>query len=147
MELKHGGGEVCCRRGVFCYRISSWVSAEDSKTEIFDVFLCHNSDDKPAVREIAQQLVREGIKPWLDEEQIRTGIVWQVATFGGEGGFGPCRMRRCGASQPICAAEMFLHSDGLGVPIENAGGALEAGELSSGGSPRKPQDSFGTAQS
>ena len=55
------------------------MSAEDSKTEIFDVFLCHHSDDKPAVREIAQQLVREGIKPWLDQREIRPGTSWQTA--------------------------------------------------------------------
>jgi hypothetical protein len=42
------------------------VNGQDPKAEIFDVFLCHNSEDKSAVREIAQQLVREGIKPWLD---------------------------------------------------------------------------------
>jgi hypothetical protein len=46
------------------------VNAEDSRTEIFDVFLCHNSDDKPAVRDIAQQLVKEGTKPFLDEGDI-----------------------------------------------------------------------------
>jgi len=47
------------------------VNAGDSKAEIFDVFLCHNSEDKPGVREIAQQLVNEGIKPFLDEADIR----------------------------------------------------------------------------
>ena len=30
---------------------------------IFDLFLCHNSEDKPAIREIAQRLVMEGTKP------------------------------------------------------------------------------------
>jgi hypothetical protein len=50
----------------------------DSKAEIFDVFLCHNSEDKSAVREISQKLVREGIKPWLDVEQIRPGTTWQT---------------------------------------------------------------------
>jgi hypothetical protein len=55
------------------------VNEQDSKAEIFDVFLCHNSDDKPAVREIARMLVKEGIKPWLDEEQIRPGTSWQKA--------------------------------------------------------------------
>jgi hypothetical protein len=77
------------------------VNAQDSKAEIFDVFLCHNSVDKPAVREISQKLVREGIKPWLDEEQIRPGTSWQTAlgqqiestksaaVFVGESGVGP----------------------------------------------------------
>jgi DNA polymerase III delta prime subunit len=55
------------------------VNGQDSKAEIFDVFLCHNSEDKPAVRAIAQMLVKEGIKPWLDEEQIRPGTSWQKA--------------------------------------------------------------------
>jgi hypothetical protein len=77
------------------------VSAQDSKAEIFDVFLCHNSEDEPAVREICQRLVREGIKPWLDAAQIRPGTTWQTAlgeqidsinsaaVFVGNGGIGP----------------------------------------------------------
>jgi len=77
------------------------VNGQDSNAEIFDVFLCHNSEDKPAVREIAQKLVREGIKPWLDEDQIRPGTSWQTvlgqqikniksaAVFVGDGALGP----------------------------------------------------------
>jgi TIR domain len=77
------------------------VNAQDSKSEVFDVFLCHNSEDKLTVREIAQQLLREGIKPWLDEEQIKPGTSWQTALgrqiksiksaaiFVGESGIGP----------------------------------------------------------
>ena len=77
------------------------MNGQDSKAEIFDVFLCHNSEDKPAVREIAQMLVKEGIKPWLDEEQIRPGTTWQkalgeqigsiksAAVFVGKNGIGP----------------------------------------------------------
>ena len=30
----------------------------------FDVFLCHNSEDKLAVREIAQKLFEENLSPW-----------------------------------------------------------------------------------
>jgi hypothetical protein len=55
------------------------VNPEDCGTEIFDVFLCHNSEDKPEVRQIARRLAAEGIKPWLDEEQIRPGTSWQTA--------------------------------------------------------------------
>lgn len=67
----------------------------------FDVFLCHNSIDKPIVVEIAQQLQKNGIKPWLDIWEIQPGAVWQVvlekniervntaAVFVGEGGIGP----------------------------------------------------------
>jgi TIR domain len=54
------------------------VSAQDSNAEIFDVFLCHNSEDKPAVREISRKLAENKIKPWLDEEQIRPGTSWQT---------------------------------------------------------------------
>jgi hypothetical protein len=55
------------------------VNGQDSKAELFDVFLCHNGEDKPAVREIAQRLVKAGIKPWLDEADIRSGIFWDTA--------------------------------------------------------------------
>ena len=77
------------------------MNGQDSNAEIFDVFLCHNSEDKPAVREIAQQLVKEGIKPWLDIEQIPPGTSWQTelgeqinsiksaAVFVGNSGIGP----------------------------------------------------------
>jgi len=43
----------------------------------FDVFLCHNAEDKPAVRELAQQLRERGLRPWLDERELRPGLPWQ----------------------------------------------------------------------
>ncbi len=43
----------------------------------FDVFLAHNSQDKPQVRMIADQLKQRGLKPWLDEEQITPGSSFQ----------------------------------------------------------------------
>lgn len=67
----------------------------------FDVFLCHNSLDKPEVREIANQLRARGILPWLDEWELRPGFPWQVlleqqianiksaAVFVGSSGLGP----------------------------------------------------------
>jgi nucleotide-binding universal stress UspA family protein len=45
----------------------------------FDVFLCHNWEDKPAVRELAQRLRERGLRPWLDEHQLRPGQPWQPA--------------------------------------------------------------------
>ncbi|XGB41348.1 MAG: GUN4 domain-containing protein [Nodosilinea sp. LVE1205-7] len=42
-------------------------------SEQFDVFLAHNSRDKPQVRVIANELKRRGLNPWLDEEQILAG--------------------------------------------------------------------------
>jgi eukaryotic-like serine/threonine-protein kinase len=69
--------------------------------EEFDVFLCHNNEDKPEIRRIADDLIKEGIKPWLDEREIRPGTFWQielekqianiksVTVFVGESGIGP----------------------------------------------------------
>ena len=45
--------------------------------QLFDVFLAHNSVDKPQVRTIATKLREQGIKPWLDEEQIPPGMSFQ----------------------------------------------------------------------
>jgi GTPase SAR1 family protein/nucleotide-binding universal stress UspA family protein len=45
----------------------------------FDVFLCHNGEDKPAVRRLAQQLRERGLRPWLDERELRPGLPWQSA--------------------------------------------------------------------
>jgi hypothetical protein len=64
-------------------------------------FLSHNSDHKPAVREIAKRLRAEGIDVWLDEWNLIPGQPWQVAigealrncrscvVFVGPGGLGP----------------------------------------------------------
>lgn len=69
--------------------------------EQFDVFLCHNSKDKPAVIQVAQQLQDKGIKPWLDIWHLRPGFSWQraleqqidqivsAAVFVGGSGLGP----------------------------------------------------------
>ena len=45
----------------------------------FDVFLCHNSKDKPEVKRIAEPLKAQGIVPWLDEWELRPGLPWQRA--------------------------------------------------------------------
>jgi TIR domain-containing protein len=43
------------------------------------VFLCHASQDKPAVRELYQKLLTEGwIDPWLDEEKLLPGQDWNL---------------------------------------------------------------------
>jgi formylglycine-generating enzyme required for sulfatase activity len=67
----------------------------------FDVFLCHNSQDKPAVIEIANQLKANNINPWLDKWHLRPGSSWQdlledqineirtAAVFVGNSGLGP----------------------------------------------------------
>jgi len=45
----------------------------------FDVFLAHNSADKPQVRIIGNKLRDLGLKTWIDEEQIAAGELFQVA--------------------------------------------------------------------
>jgi hypothetical protein len=43
------------------------------------VFLCHSSNDKPAVRELYQKLHAETwIRPWLDEEELYPGQDWNM---------------------------------------------------------------------
>jgi hypothetical protein len=67
----------------------------------FDVFLCHNSEDKPAVISIAEQLKQNHLNPWLDVWELQPGAIWQfsleqqiekigaVAVFVGQQGLGP----------------------------------------------------------
>jgi pimeloyl-ACP methyl ester carboxylesterase len=87
-------------------QIAKWLSSNPFRflrlpTGEFDVFMCHNSEDKPAVRTLTQQLKQRGIFPWLDEEQLRPGFPWQkileeqidkirtAAVFIGKDGIGP----------------------------------------------------------
>ncbi|MHC4474307.1 MAG: leucine-rich repeat domain-containing protein [Planctomycetota bacterium] len=69
--------------------------------EGFDVFLCHNNEDKAAVKKIAKELKGRGIRVWLDEWELRPGLPWQraleeqiqqiksAAVFVGDSGIGP----------------------------------------------------------
>jgi len=41
------------------------------------VFLCHSSGDKPAVRDLYGRLRADGLKPWLDEEDLLPGQLWE----------------------------------------------------------------------
>ncbi len=82
---------------------SAWQEIIDGKRKLgqFDVFLCHNSLDKPAVRSIARQLERARILPWLDERELPPGMPWipllesqianirSAAVFFGSAGVGP----------------------------------------------------------
>jgi internalin A len=67
----------------------------------FDVFLSHDSRDKPAVRELAKLLRQRGVRPWLDEMYLTPGEPWKrelveavefcrtVAVLLGPSGIGP----------------------------------------------------------
>ena len=75
----------------------------------FDVFLCHHTEDKPAVRQIGQRLMEQGILPWLDEWELQPGLPWQrlleyqingirtAAVFVGPGGLGPWQLQEIDA--------------------------------------------------
>jgi len=48
-------------------------------TRKLKVFLCHASQDKPAVRELYKRLAAESwIEPWLDEENLLPGMNWDT---------------------------------------------------------------------
>ncbi len=81
-----------------------WWKAEVERkraAQLFDVFLCHHSPDKPAVTLIAQRLQEAGVLPWLDLWELIPGRPWQrelerqisniksAAVFVGMEGVGP----------------------------------------------------------
>ena len=41
----------------------------------FDVFLSHNSKDKPKVRKLAERLKAAGVRVWLDEWIVKAGDI------------------------------------------------------------------------
>jgi hypothetical protein len=47
------------------------------KKNVIQVFLCHASDDKPAVRDLYGRLQRDGFRPWFDEHDILPGQQWE----------------------------------------------------------------------
>ena len=52
-----------------------------SKTQInrpLSIFLCHSSEDKPAVRMLYRDLRKNGFNPWLDEEKLIPGQDWDL---------------------------------------------------------------------
>ncbi len=75
---------------------------EDKRaTNDYDVFLCHNSDEKPAVKALGEKLMERELLPWLDAWELRPGFPWQraleeqienikaAAVFVGPSGLGP----------------------------------------------------------
>jgi hypothetical protein len=80
----------------------------------FDVFLCHNSRDKADVKAVALELLKRGLKPWLDEWELRPGTRWQLsleeqikqvksaAVFVGAEGIGPWQSEEIGAFLSAC---------------------------------------------
>lgn len=67
----------------------------------YDVFISHNSKDKPEIRAIVELLKKEQIKTWFDEEELEPGFPWQ-----------PQLEKQIGE---ISAAAVFVGSTGLGA--------------------------------
>jgi WD40 repeat protein len=83
------------------YETSKSIIQGKRATNDYDVFLCYNSIDRLSVRKIGERLLSLGLLPWLDEWEIRPGLLWgralekqiknikAVAVFVGPNGFGP----------------------------------------------------------
>lgn len=55
-----------------------WGAPAVSSTKGMRVFICHASEDKPAVRDLYFRLRAAGFAPWLDEENLLPGQDWTV---------------------------------------------------------------------
>ena len=55
------------------------VPSKVDSEERFDVFLSHNSKDKPTVKQLAEELKNRGLQVWLDEWELVPGRPWQEA--------------------------------------------------------------------
>lgn len=81
--------------------LSAAIVNVKARTNQFDVFMCHNSEDKTEIKKIAINLRTRGVLPWLDEWELRPGFPWQMelekqinniksaAVFVGNSGMGP----------------------------------------------------------
>lgn len=103
--------------------LSDVLRAKLEKGE-YDVFLCHNSEDKPEVKGIAKMLMARGILPWLDDWDLQPGLPWQIAleqqitniraaaVFVGESGFGPWQNMELSAF-----LRQFVHRNYPVIPV------------------------------
>jgi nucleotide-binding universal stress UspA family protein len=89
-------------------RYSRAEGGRRAATEDFDVFLCHNSEDKPKIERLARRLERLGIRPWFDKWHAPPGTDWFweinrqmsnvrcAAVFIGRDGLGPWQREEIG---------------------------------------------------
>lgn len=54
------------------------LELEKSPLDNLRLFLCHASDDKPAVRYLFKQLSKDGANVWFDEESLLPGQDWEL---------------------------------------------------------------------
>lgn len=55
-----------------------YLSQPTESIQQMQVFLCHASTDKPAVRKLYKFLSDTGFRPWLDEYELLPGRDWQL---------------------------------------------------------------------
>ncbi len=58
------------------YRVRDLLEGVDDRRPC-DVFLSHNSQDKPTVRRLGNALKKRGLKVWLDVWELQPGQPWQ----------------------------------------------------------------------
>jgi len=99
---KDNFGEILINKlkAIFSKEINETLDKKIKSGE-YDVFLCHNSEDKKLIKEIGLQLKDQDILPWLDEWELQPGLPWQnlleqqisriksAAVFVGKQGIGP----------------------------------------------------------
>ncbi len=78
LELVHELGAIARNRGTLqISQLPSTVNYNQPTYRKLRVFLCHSSDDKPAVRDLYKRLYADGVEPWLDEEDLLPGQEWE----------------------------------------------------------------------
>ncbi len=66
--------DIKSTRSVVRARVAGIRKAGEGLT--YDVFLCHNTDDKPAVRKLRDGLQARRVTTWFDEDQLVPGQPW-----------------------------------------------------------------------
>ena len=98
-RASRAGRDVCALR--HGDSVNGGTNERTGSAAVFDVFICHNSNDKVAARRLNKRLQQKGIRTWFDEEQLPPGRPWQelleqqieaikcAAVLVGESGIGP----------------------------------------------------------
>jgi GTPase SAR1 family protein/transcriptional regulator with XRE-family HTH domain len=76
IELLTAAMEASADQGRETEAASTVLRGKEQVAE-FDLFLCYNVADKPAVRQLAQRLRERGLRPWLDELELQPGMPWR----------------------------------------------------------------------
>src|SRR5690242_19385426 len=81
-HLRPGGLRFCDERDLNPKRLATmWNVTTPGKPVVprpLQVFLCHSSGDKAAIRQLYDRLEQDGVDPWLDEKKLIPGQVWRT---------------------------------------------------------------------